>query len=43
MHSTELAKLVETAGTDYVGVNLDSGNALWTLEDPIDNLRNLGK
>ncbi len=43
MHSTELAKLVETAGTDYVGVNLDSGNALWTLEDPLDNLRNLGK
>ena len=43
MHSTELARLVETAGTDYVGVNLDSGNALWTLEDPIDNLRNLGK
>ena len=43
MHSTELARLVETAGTDYVGVNLDSGNACWTLEDPIDNLRNLGK
>src|SRR6476469_7920111 len=43
MHSTELAKLVETAGADYVGVNLDSGNALWTLEDPIDNLRNLAK
>jgi sugar phosphate isomerase/epimerase len=43
MHSTELAKLVEAAGTDYVGVNLDSGNALWTLEDPIDNLRNLAK
>jgi sugar phosphate isomerase/epimerase len=42
MHSTELARLVETAGTDYVGVNLDSGNALWTLEDPIDTLRALG-
>jgi 3-oxoisoapionate decarboxylase len=43
MHSTELAGLVESAGTDYVGVNLDSGNALWTLEDPLDNLKNLGK
>jgi sugar phosphate isomerase/epimerase len=43
MHSTELARLVEAAGPDYVGVNLDSGNACWTLEDPIDNLRNLGK
>ena len=42
MHSTELARLIETAGRDYVGVNLDSGNALWTLEDPLDNLRNLG-
>ena len=43
MHSTELARLVEAAGPDYVGVNLDSGNACWTLEDPIDNLRTLGK
>jgi sugar phosphate isomerase/epimerase len=41
MHSRELAELVKTAGTDYVGVNLDSGNALWTLESPLDNLRNL--
>jgi 3-oxoisoapionate decarboxylase len=43
MHSTELARLVEAAGTDYVGVNFDSGNALWTLEDPIDALANLGR
>ena len=43
MHSTELARLVEAAGTDYVGVNFDSGNALWTLEDPIDALGNLGR
>jgi sugar phosphate isomerase/epimerase len=43
MHSTELAALVEAAGTDYVGVNFDSGNALWTLEDPIDALETLAK
>jgi 3-oxoisoapionate decarboxylase len=43
MHSSELAALVEQAGTDYVGVNLDSGNALWTLEDPIDSLKTLGR
>jgi sugar phosphate isomerase/epimerase len=43
MHSTELARLVEAAGTDYVGVNFDSGNALWTLEVPIDALGNLGR
>jgi len=41
MHSTELAELVKAAGPEYVGVNLDSGNALWTLEDPLDNLRTL--
>jgi sugar phosphate isomerase/epimerase len=43
MHSTELAALVDAAGADYVGVNLDSGNALWTLEDPLDCLENLAK
>src|SRR4051812_28608922 len=43
MHSTELARLIEAAGTDYVGVNFDSGNALWTLEDPVDCLENLAK
>jgi 3-oxoisoapionate decarboxylase len=43
MHSTELARLVEEAGTDYVGVNFDSGNALWTLEDPIESLERLAR
>jgi 3-oxoisoapionate decarboxylase len=42
MHSTELVRLIEAAGRDYVGVNLDSGNACWTLEDPIDSLETLG-
>ena len=41
MHSLELRQLVEGAGRDFVGVNLDSGNALWTLEDPLDSLRTL--
>ena len=35
MHSSEVVRLIEAAGRDYVGVNLDSGNALWTLEDPL--------
>ncbi len=43
MHSWELADLVEEAGRDFVGVNIDSGNAAWTLEDPQDVLENLGK
>lgn len=38
MCSHELKTLVEAAGTDYVGVNIDSGNACWTLEDPLSNL-----
>jgi len=43
MHSLELKSLVEQAGPDFVGVNLDSGNAVWTLETPLENLENLGK
>lgn len=42
MHSSELVGLVEQAGRDYVGVNIDSGNALWAMEDPLDNLERLG-
>jgi len=42
MHSWELVDLIETAGKDYVGVNIDSGNAAWTLEDPLDVLERLG-
>lgn len=43
MHSWELAGLVEEAGSDFVGVNLDTGNAAWTLEDPLDVVRNLAR
>ena len=34
MQARELKTLVEEAGRDYVGVCLDSGNPLWTIEDP---------
>jgi sugar phosphate isomerase/epimerase len=34
LQARELKMLVEEAGTDLVGVCLDSGNALWALEDP---------
>ncbi len=43
MHSWELVDLIEAAGADYVGANIDSGNGAWTLEDPMDVLENLGK
>ena len=30
----ELKHLIEEAGPEYVGVCLDSGNPVWTIEDP---------
>jgi len=41
MRSEELAGLVEAAGSDFVGVNFDSGNACWALEDPLAALERL--
>ena len=38
MQAWELASLVEASGPDVVGVNLDPGNAAWTLEDPVASL-----
>ena len=34
MQARELKTLIEGAGKEFVGVCLDSGNPLWTLEDP---------
>lgn len=42
MHSWECRQLIEQAGTDFVGANIDSGNAVWTLEEPMDVLETLG-
>ncbi len=42
MQSWELVTLIEAAGKDYVGANMDSGNAAWTLEDPMESLEILG-
>jgi sugar phosphate isomerase/epimerase len=42
MHSWELLQLIDSAGRDFVGANIDSGNAAWTLEDPHDVLETLG-
>ncbi len=38
----ELQALIEECGKDYVGCTIDSGNATWTLEDPMQNLEILG-
>lgn len=42
LHSWELRRLIDEAGTDFVGANFDTGNAAWTLEDPLDALERLG-
>lgn len=38
MQAWELVTLIEAAGKDYVGANMDSGNATWTVEDPVASL-----
>ena len=38
MQGWQLKDLIEAAGPDYVGATIDSGNATWTLEDPLVNL-----
>lgn len=42
MQAWELAELIEAAGKDHVGATMDSGNATWTMEDPMVNLEILG-
>jgi sugar phosphate isomerase/epimerase len=42
LRASELKSLIEEAGRDYVGANFDSGNACWTLEDPVVSLATLG-
>lgn len=41
LQALQLRSLIEEAGTDYVGALLDSGNATWTLEDPLHTLETL--
>ena len=43
MQAREVVTLIEEAGgSDYMGANLDAGNASWTLEDPLENLEIMG-
>jgi len=41
MQAHELKQVIEEAGKDFVGACLDSGNPLWTLEDPHVTLETL--
>lgn len=42
MQSHELKALIEEAGKEYVGVNIDPGNAVWAMEEPLQHLEVLG-
>ena len=34
MQARELKRLIEESGKEFVGATIDSGNAMWTIEDP---------
>ena len=40
--SEEVLSLIEEVGTDFCGVMLDPGNALWAMENPMEQLKKLG-
>ena len=42
MRATELKMLIETAGKSYVGANIDPGNAVWVMDEPLEHLEILG-
>lgn len=42
MRSSELKMLIETAGKSHVGANIDPGNAMWVMEEPLSHLETLG-
>ncbi len=43
MQAREVVTLIEEAGgSEYMAANLDSGNATWTLEDPLESLEVMG-
>lgn len=42
MQSHELKALIEAAGKSYVGANIDPGNAVWAMEEPLAHLEALG-
>lgn len=40
--SDEILALINDVGSDLCGVMLDPGNALWSMEDPLEHLKVLG-
>jgi sugar phosphate isomerase/epimerase len=43
MRTEEILELIKAVGTDVCGIMLDPGNSLWAMEDPMEQLRKLGK
>lgn len=41
MQAREVKSIIEEAGKDFVGSNLDTGNPLWVVEDPFVTLETL--
>jgi sugar phosphate isomerase/epimerase len=41
--SEEILGLIDEVGSDTLGVMLDPGNAVWALEDPMEQLEKLGR
>jgi 3-oxoisoapionate decarboxylase len=41
--SDEVLAIIEAVGTDLCGVMLDPGNALWAMEDPMQQIQKLGR
>lgn len=41
LQAVEMLDLVQAAGPDWVGVTYDSGNAVWTLDEPLQALERL--
>jgi len=42
MQAREVKTLIEEAGKDFVGSNLDTGNPMWVMENPLVTLETLG-
>jgi len=42
LRSEEVLEIITSAGTDFTGVLLDPGNAVWAMEDPMRQLELLG-
>jgi len=43
LRSDEVLGIIEAVGSDVCGSMLDPGNALWTMEDPMQHVQTLGR